>query len=394
MDNEELYQLLKDRPQPEPTPTPTPVPSPEDDLSDEDLPDDPEADLPPPAPVQAPPPPTQNAKSPDAAPASANTGDDAFYQELLKSKFDPRSDEYKKRIQEESVGKERNLNQARLFGIFGQLQNGPGYDFYGTKIGGGNAGEANLGMAKNLLAQNDDTKGREAENRDLLEYLKERDNDKYRSASLEELRKNNKAKNDLAAAKSKAAGPVLGLEGKSTVTNLSNKNADKLSILNQLKSDMNQFNSNTDEDQKVAYGEQMLKTLNSKEGKDAVGEGEANRLGSFLKFKMFNYKDPGSAFGRDIDKFGKQAEETIAGIAEAIKRNENQIDTVYGKPGRNVIADVPPSGPLKEKNLTAAPGGKKPSYAPGQIVELKDYPGKKFKVEADGDTLTEVVNGI
>lgn len=95
------------------------------------------------------------------------------------------------------------------------------------------------------------------------------------------------------------------------------------------------------EDQAVQLGNQMIKTLNSTQGQDAVGAEEAQRLSGFLQFKLFNVTEPGSIFGRDMPDFIISARSTIKGIEEAARMLEDEIQKNYGR--------EPPDS--KEKNI-------------------------------------------
>lgn len=130
----------------------------------------------------------------------------------------------------------------------------------------------------------------------------------------------------------KLAFENLPEENKVAITDLGKQNANKTSIVNQIDAT---FNTLTDEklsdDQKIAAGRQLLKTLNSTEGKDAVGAEEAKRLGSFLEFKIGNITEPGSFIGRDLDQFNQQVANISDNIKSAIKYNQEEIQKLYGK---------------------------------------------------------------
>ncbi|MBL7545622.1 MAG: hypothetical protein JNL11_17515 [Bdellovibrionaceae bacterium] len=135
-----------------------------------------------------------------------------------------------------------------------------------------------------------------------------------------------KAKNEV------KSGDKLPIDAKKTIETLATKNATKLSIKNQIDAVVDNWDSFSD-DQKVAQGRQLLKTLNSTEGADAIGVEEANRLGSKLEFAMGNFTNSNpTQFGRDLSGFKEQAQLTSQGIGKAIAANKKQIDSAYGRP--------------------------------------------------------------
>lgn len=123
----------------------------------------------------------------------------------------------------------------------------------------------------------------------------------------------------------------LPIEDRTQLATLSRSVANKRSIVNQLEAAGAKFDEalragNTD--LAVTLGRQMLKTLNSTEGADAVGAEEAKRLGGLLEFKIANLFEPGSIVGRDLDMFSDQIAQTRAGIEDAIKANESAIQDI------------------------------------------------------------------
>lgn len=106
---------------------------------------------------------------------------------------------------------------------------------------------------------------------------------------------------------------------------LAKKNANKISILNQIGSYKDQFDSAKSTDDKVRVGRQMLKVLNSTEGADAIGAEEAKRLGNALEFQIANFLEPGPMFGRDLEGFSRQVDATLKSIEDSIERNQQII---------------------------------------------------------------------
>lgn len=126
-------------------------------------------------------------------------------------------------------------------------------------------------------------------------------------------------------------GENLPLDAKKTVETLASKNAGKVAIKNQIDAVMTNWESLSD-DQKVAAGRQLLKTLNSTEGADAIGAEEAKRLGSKLEFAVGNLTNSNPIqFGRDLPGFAEQARNTSAAIGRAVDRNQAEIDRTMGR---------------------------------------------------------------
>lgn len=139
--------------------------------------------------------------------------------------------------------------------------------------------------------------------------------------------------------KDELAGEYLPFEQKKVATDLSGKNANKVAIKNQIDSVVGQWDSLT-EDQKIASGRQLLKTLNSTEGADAIGVEEANRLGSKLEFAMGNlFNSNPVQFGRDLAGFKEQAKNTSKAIGQSIKSNQEIIKGITGRGGSININD-------------------------------------------------------
>lgn len=135
-------------------------------------------------------------------------------------------------------------------------------------------------------------------------------------------------------------------EKKKQIETLSTKTAGKKAINNQIKATLSLLKDpNTSEDQKIVMGRQLLKTLNSAEGADAIGVEEARRLGSLLEFQIGNFTGPGPMFGRDVNAFVDQVANTSKNLEEAIALNESDVDSIYGRESSN-------KGLLKKENIS------------------------------------------
>ena len=141
---------------------------------------------------------------------------------------------------------------------------------------------------------------------------------------------------------------------------IAGKTAHLVNIKGGMDTAIEQFNNpNTPEDEKIKIGEGLLKMLNSTEGVDAVGVQEADRMGSFLQYKLGNFTGPGSFIGRDLDLFGKQLENSSKALGERIRRNQEQTTSLIS--GRGFSLDTPQSGAYDKKlSKIPSPGGGKP----------------------------------
>jgi hypothetical protein len=115
------------------------------------------------------------------------------------------------------------------------------------------------------------------------------------------------------------------------VEDLSKKNASKVSIINQIEQTMSTWDD-LPRDQQVAKGRQLLKTLNSTEGADAIGVEEANRLGSKLEFALGNlFNSNPVQVGRDLPGFKEQAQELANSMRKAVDANQKIVDEQFGR---------------------------------------------------------------
>lgn len=160
------------------------------------------------------------------------------------------------------------------------------------------------------------------------------------------------------------AGENLPIDKKKTVETLSTKNAGKIAIKNQIDSVMSTWD-NLPDDQKVAAGRQLLKTLNSTEGADAIGSEEAKRLGSKLEYAMGNlFNSNPVQFGRDLEGFKTQALNTSQSIGQAVKSNQSMIDETMGRQPQMAGADA--DSQARQKRIAELRAKMKPSKVAGK----------------------------
>jgi hypothetical protein len=121
-------------------------------------------------------------------------------------------------------------------------------------------------------------------------------------------------------------------EAQEQIKDIAKAMATKADIKNEIDTALELLRSpNVSEDQKVAAGQGLLKTLNSTQGKDAVGAEEAQRLSNFLEFKKFNFTQPGSMFGRDLNEFTDQVGLVSSRLSQAYDKDSAKIDSLYGR---------------------------------------------------------------
>lgn len=129
----------------------------------------------------------------------------------------------------------------------------------------------------------------------------------------------------------KAKFDALPEDKKEIVSGLSKKNAAKIAIANQIDSVLENSKNLSEKDQLQQY-RQLIKTLNSSEGADAVGTDEAKRLASKLEFAFGNFSnDNPTQFGRDIKGFAEDAALTSKAMKDAVASNQGVIDKAYGR---------------------------------------------------------------
>ena len=169
---------------------------------------------------------------------------------------------------------------------------------------------------------------------DKFGYSKERDKEDFSIKRAESQRK-------------AQGGENLPLDQKEKVQVLSKGVANTTQIKNMIGSSLTQLrNPDISDDQKVVIGQEMLKSLNSTLGPDALAAFDMKRLAGFLEFKKGNFTEPGSFIGRDIDMFTEQVENNISRLDETAKSNQAEIDSLMGRPQ----AAKPPHGPSVTQN--------------------------------------------
>jgi hypothetical protein len=146
-----------------------------------------------------------------------------------------------------------------------------------------------------------------------------------------------------------ASGENLPIDAKKEVTDLASKNAGKIAIRNQISSVMDNWD-NMSEDQQIYAGQQLIKTLNSTEGQDAVGNQERDVLAGKLGFALGNFTNGNpTQFGRDLAGFKEQAKNVVTSIDGAVKSNKGVIDERMGRTPKQQASAPPPAPPAPKK---------------------------------------------
>lgn len=121
----------------------------------------------------------------------------------------------------------------------------------------------------------------------------------------------------------------LGTVEKTQISNLAGKIANQTSIINSIDSAKKLYDqalADGREEEALTIGLGMLKTLNSDQGPDAIGNAEADRLAPYLTYQMGNFTGAGKFVGRDLQAFSKQLESTSARMKDSVSRGQAQLD--------------------------------------------------------------------
>lgn len=123
---------------------------------------------------------------------------------------------------------------------------------------------------------------------------------------------------------------MLPVENQEQIKDLAKKTSSKESIANQLQATFETLqNKDVPYEQKLMAAKNLGKVLNSTEGADAVGEGEAKRMMAFLNYLPTDR--PGFDLGPQIDKFTEQVGIKLGDIRQAAAMNKQGIDKLYGR---------------------------------------------------------------
>ena len=121
-----------------------------------------------------------------------------------------------------------------------------------------------------------------------------------------------------------------------------------------------------DEYVKRASAQNILKILNSAEGKDAVGVEESKRLGQFLEFQLNPVKGfaTGRLFGTDLPRFVDQIQIKKDELDTRVSEGMNRVNNIYKKYGKPIPAGTSQT-PSRGAMITApAPQAMRSTNAP------------------------------
>jgi hypothetical protein len=162
---------------------------------------------------------------------------------------------------------------------------------------------------------------------------------------------------------------------KELVTGLSKKNANKVAIASQIDSVTKILDDDSiGEDQKLMQARQLIKTLNSSEGQDAVGVEEAKRLAGMIEFRLFNLTEPGAVFGRDLKGFTEQAKTTSSALKDSITTNQGLINKTMGR-GEGYQSPIDSFAKKETKKKVV---GRKINPKTGEVKEIYDDGSSKI----------------
>ncbi len=139
-------------------------------------------------------------------------------------------------------------------------------------------------------------------------------------------------------------GESLPFDKKKSIETKATKNANIASIENELDAVLEKWDKMTP-DQQYYAGQSLIKTMNSTQGADAVGEGEAARLAGNLEFiwsgNLFN-SNP-MQLGRDLPGFKNQVQNIRDKIKTVREKNQADIDSEMGRaPKQEKLKDYSP----------------------------------------------------
>lgn len=177
----------------------------------------------------------------------------------------------------------------------------------------------------------------------------------------------------------------LPMEAQEEVKNLSQTTSNQIAITNMIDAQLKNMGDSYakgDQKQAIVAGKEMLKTLNSEQGKDAIGAEEAKRLGGLLEYQLFNFTNPGPTFGRDVAGFFEQAALKNNAIKSGIQANRDRIQEIYkgnyNSPIAKTATEIPGFGSKKSEPGTAyANPNTPPAPSPLDLLKIK---------AANGDT--------
>lgn len=175
---------------------------------------------------------------------------------------------------------------------------------------------------------------------------------------------------------------MLGAD-KKTIETLASKQAGKISIANTLQTVVDEW-KNLSPDAQLQQGREILKTLNSPEGADAIGVEEANRLGSKLEFVLSGniFNSNPTQFGRDMEGFYADLKNSTRKIQKSVERNDLVISKIYKKYGVDVpvMKQTPDEISTADEGIVKGLETKLNQMTPEQIERLRKVKEIRSKI--------------
>lgn len=249
--------------------------------------------------------------------------------------------------------KEESIDRELLGGISGGLD---------TMIKGATGFDSGGLQAKRLMeTAQEPVKAENERQKAIREYLKDKYDMGMKSKSydlqLEQLKGDQAYKNatlELARSKQsldeKKQSNEIPSQVKPAADELSKSVVSKVSIAQQIDAAIDKMELVPD-DQKLQIGRELLKVLNSTEGKDAVGAEEVKRLGSKLNYGNWNpFNDNPMQLTRDLEGFMTDARNKSAIVKEASRRSKETYKSITGK---EFPIEIPQNTPSEEEKSIA-----------------------------------------
>lgn len=214
------------------------------------------------------------------------------------------------------------------------------------------------------------------------EYLKMKNRETSRLADPYGLKGMEQEKRRIELQKLNAQAPYENLpkDKQIEVDKLSNGIASRRQIRADIDSALSQLQDESkSSDEKLLIGRELLKTLNSTLGADAIGQEEARRLGSLLEFKIIpRIGEPGNWFGRDLNMFTEQVKNNRNRLEKTEQTMQAEIDRLMGRDQPQSTAGLVPAGLLKKRGLL--------ERAAGAVVPEAGASTNKIKVSNGRET--------
>ena len=187
-------------------------------------------------------------------------------------------------------------------------------------------------------------------------------NAQIKRESLEASKKYNERAEKEAEVESKSEKfKALAPEDQTSVKDLAKVRAARQAIRGEINANIVQWDKAKSDKERLQIGNQMIKTLNSTQGSDAVGAEEVKRLASNLEIVLFvNPNRPGEV-GRNLEAFRRDVENTRDILSTTIDTVNKEIGAYYG----GALPVQPTAAPRLQPTGQNQQTGR-PIYTPGQ----------------------------